>query len=152
MEMVPVELTTPAEKKKYAIISFPLMFSGPVTEVPRRLVTDSCLEAAVTDSASVTAEPPTVALLLTVRLPAERAPEIVADAQERVPEIVGDAQESAEAVADIAPAVTVSPAARVAAECPEDIQHIARCCPDAIRHGAHDELKSATVRIARTER
>ena len=121
LEIAPVELTVPAEHQKLLAVSLPVTFIGPVTLVPVRLVTVSKFEPTVTDSASLTAEPPTVALLVLVRLPAERAPEIVADPQERAAEIVAEAQESALAVAVIAPDVIVRPAARVArAEQPND--------------------------------
>jgi len=66
LEIVPVELTIPAEKKKLLAVSLPVTFIGPVTLVPVMLVMVSKLDPAVTDSASLTAEPPTVALPETV--------------------------------------------------------------------------------------
>ena len=103
LEIAPAELTIPALKKKDLAVSLQVTFIGPVTLVPMMFVTVSKLDPAVTDSASVTAEPPIVAL-----------PVIAADAHESTPEIVTEAQESALAAAVIAPDVTVRPAARVA--------------------------------------
>ena len=64
-------------------MSLPVTFIGPVTETPVMLVTVSKLDPAVTDSASVMAAPPIVALPETVAEAQESAPEIVADAPKR---------------------------------------------------------------------
>ena len=93
----------PAEKKQEFAVSLPVTFMTPVTETPVMDVTDSAVDPAVTPNASVTPEPPTVAL-----------PEITAEAEESAPEIVAEATVSEELAALIAPDEVLSPAAKVA--------------------------------------
>ena len=95
-------------------MSRPVTRGGTVTDAPVILVTVRRLDPAVTDSASETTEPPSVAFPETVAEAALSAPEIVAEAALRAPEIVALATVRAELAALIAPAEIVSPAAKVA--------------------------------------